>query len=243
MVDDGPRTAAAVERIAPKGPPGVGLVEWEALDPANLVSGEPVQHGHVYDEDAALGYSVGVWRCTPFDDAPGPYPVDEYMLLLDGEVVMATPDGAETTIGAGEAFVIPKGLTCQWRMPVAVRKVFMILDRPDRAEAANLSLGRIVKPPMIALGATGEGAVATTHVAFVNADGRMVVERSDFSQPIFGPSPSDAHRLTTVLSGEMEVDGVLFGPGETAYLRAGACPVRRVAAGTALIEARFLPAP
>ncbi|MEM9371864.1 MAG: cupin domain-containing protein, partial [Pseudomonadota bacterium] len=109
---------------------GSGLVEWEALDPANLDSGDPIQRGKIYDEDQSSGYMSGVWDCTAFVDRPGPYAVDEFMFLLEGTVVMGLPDGTEVTINAGEAFVLPKGLDCHWKMPGYVRKVFMIVDDP-----------------------------------------------------------------------------------------------------------------
>ena len=38
-----------------------------------------------------------------------PYSVDEYMLLLAGDVAMVMPNGTEVKISTGDAFVIPKG--------------------------------------------------------------------------------------------------------------------------------------
>ncbi|MGF1444819.1 MAG: cupin domain-containing protein [Pikeienuella sp.] len=233
--------AAAPLRVEPNGPAEGGLTEWEAMDPAALASGTPVQRGHLYDEDEGLGYSVGVWDCTAFDDRPGPYPVDEYMLLLEGKVIMEMPDGTEITIEAGEAFIIPKGLTCQWKMPGYVRKVFMILDRPDGAEAANPSLNRVSKPPMGALGGAGEQTVVVSHTAFLNADGRMAVTRHDYPQAVTGAQPATVNRLVTVLAGGIELDGTAFRPGDTVYLQMGQTHRWRITEGTRLIEAIFNP--
>ena len=60
-----------------------GLKEWETMDPNNLISGNPIQRGHVYHENPNIGYMTGVWDCTEFVDQMGPYPVDEFMLFLD----------------------------------------------------------------------------------------------------------------------------------------------------------------
>ncbi|WP_333835127.1 cupin domain-containing protein [Rubrimonas sp.] len=244
-MDDGQATLreanAGPVRIEPRGPADAGLVEWETLDPATLEAGTPVQRGHLYDEDAADGYLVGVWEATAFDDRAGPYPVDEYMLLLEGTVVIAMPDGTEVRIDAGEAFVIPKGLRCQWKMPGTVRKIFMILGASAGTAGANPSLARVTKPPISGLGRTGDGAVSMAHTAFLSADGRMAVTRTDYPDAIEAGETSVRHRLVSVLAGAVEIDGARFGAGETAYLRAGARGRWRVAAGTRLIEASFAP--
>ena len=52
-------TNATVIRVEPQGPNG--LEEWEPMDHASLVSGAPVQRGHLYHEIESQGYSVGVW--------------------------------------------------------------------------------------------------------------------------------------------------------------------------------------
>jgi len=242
-MDDGRMASqrAAAVRIEPHGPADVGLVEWEALDPATLESGAPVQRGHLSDEDAAAGYLVGVWEATAFVDRAGPYPVDEYMLLLEGTVVIAMPDGTETRIDAGEAFVIPKGLDCQWKMPGTVRKIFMIAGGALDPAGANASLGRVTKPALGALGPADGDAVSVAHSAFVSADGRMTVTRTDYPQPFEGDVIADRHRLVTILDGALRIDDADFGAGETAYVPAGAVGRWRIAGGARLIEASFLP--
>ncbi|MCP3689285.1 MAG: hypothetical protein GY784_12810, partial [Gammaproteobacteria bacterium] len=44
-----------VTRFEFDGPAGTGLVEWEAMNPADLESGEPVQRGHFYYNDEVSG--------------------------------------------------------------------------------------------------------------------------------------------------------------------------------------------
>ena len=65
-----------------------GLKEWETIDPNNLISGNPIQRGHIYHENPNIGYMTGVWDCTEFVDQMGPYPVDEFMLFLEGELFL-----------------------------------------------------------------------------------------------------------------------------------------------------------
>ena len=152
--------------IDPNGPNG--LQEWEQMDYKNLVSGTPVQRGHLYHEIQEQGYMVGVWDCTAFTDQMMPYSVDEYMLLLAGDVAMVMPDETEVKINAGDAFVIPKGLKCQWKQNGFVHKIFMILDSPID-DAQNASLNRISVPDFD-LGKSGTTLVKT-QTEFLNGRG------------------------------------------------------------------------
>lgn len=227
-----------VQRIGANGPEGVGLTPWDRLDPVTLEAGEPEQSGHLYDEDKARGYSSGVWLCTPFDDAPGPYPVDEYMLLLEGEVVMALPDGTDVTVTAGEAFVLPQGLDCQWKMPTDVRKIFMIVENDGRTTSQNPSLVRVTKPVLAADEAASD-AVATAQCVFHSADGRMQVLRRSFPQALNGPFPSASQRLITVLAGEVRIGEEAFGRMESCLVDAQNRADWHIAAGTAWVEAQY----
>ena len=68
--------------------------------------------------------------CTPFVDPMGKNSVDKYLYLLQDTLIMRMPDGEEIHLQAGDAFVIPKGLECQWEQPGYIKKFFMILDGP-----------------------------------------------------------------------------------------------------------------
>ncbi|MEM6305344.1 MAG: cupin domain-containing protein [Pseudomonadota bacterium] len=230
---------AFVRRIEANGPGGSGLVAWEALDPATLAAGTPVQSGYLYDEDEARGYSAGVWHCTPFDDAPGPYPVDEYMLLLEGVVVMALPDGQNVRIEAGEAFVLPQGFECQWKMPKDVRKVFMIVENDGRTTSKNTSLAKVIKPSMIPL-AYAADAVETSQTVFASADGQMTVARRGYGAPFRGPVPSAGQRIVTVLSGGIKIGDAYFGVRDSVFVDARDRSDWHIAAGTTWLEASHI---
>ena len=58
------------------------------------------------------------------------YPVNEFMTVLDGEVVIVEEDRT-VSIKAGESFIIPKGLRCRWTQPGHVKKFFVIFDDPS----------------------------------------------------------------------------------------------------------------
>lgn len=238
---------SALKRIENDGPEGSGLEIWPPMDVSNLVSGEPVQKGHLCDEDESEDYSVGVWDCTAFVDQPGPYPVDEFMLLLEGSVVMAMPDGEEITVSAGEAFVIPKGLDCQWKMPETVRKIFMILDGASPGQASNLSLKRVTtlsQKDLINGSGVSEMAVSTRTTHFLNHDRRMSVYTESFAAGLHGPAPSATRQIVHVAAGLVafsEDPAHRFSAGQSFYLHPGNKLNWQIEAGTQLLVSTCTP--
>ncbi|MEM0944686.1 MAG: cupin domain-containing protein [Pseudomonadota bacterium] len=237
---------AGVIRVPHSDRAGTGLVAWEAMDPATLESGAPTQRGWFCDEDPDTGYMAGVWDCTAFTDRPGAYGVDEFMLLLEGSVIMALPCGTEVTVKAGEAFVIPKGLECQWKMPGYVRKVFMIVDDPAPDQATtepNPSLTRVTVPDLSAAAADPEDSV---RLWFESATGQMDVSVITAASEPSETAAAPAHELTHVLQGSLTLKtqngAETFAAGETCYLRAGTEVARHCTPGTRLLVARYAPA-
>ena len=112
------------------GPDGVGLTKLE-LDQADFQSDLPEQHWHVYHEDEALGITVGVWTTTSMQEKFGPYPGDEFMCILEGQVVMVDGEGAETLVKSSETFCIRNGTPTSWKQDGFLRKFFITHNRPD----------------------------------------------------------------------------------------------------------------
>ncbi len=238
---------SALKRIETNGPEGQGLTLWPEMNPADLAAGAPVQKGHLYDEDAGEDYSAGVWDCTAFDDKPGPYSVDEFMLLLEGTVVMVMPEGEEVVVSAGEAFVIPKGFECQWKMPETVRKIFMILDGAAPGTANNPSLSRITKLTEEDLTDTARAAppaVSSREVHFLNHDARMSVYTETFPKASQGPAPSADRQIVHVVAGDVAFSddpAHRFVAGESFYLSPGHSLAWSVSAGTRLLVSSCRP--
>lgn len=227
-----------LHRIESDGPDGAGLSLWPAMDPKDLISGTPVEHGHLYDEIEDEDYSVGVWDCTAFVDAAGPYPVDEYMLLLEGSVIMEMPDKTSITVNAGDAFIIPKGFDCQWKMPGTVRKIFMILDGGDPKGSSNLSENQItVLRSGFAL-PVSTGLVSTRQTLFINHDGRMSVFVEGFAHAFAAKRTIAERQIVSVISGQVQLSGdgdQRFSTGDSFYT-AGASDLHwDIAAGTQLL--------
>ena len=103
------------------------LEAWEDFPADTIVSGTRKQNGLVMFEDKARGLSAGVWEQGANETAWMDYPVNEFMLVLEGEVVIVEEDRT-VSIKAGEGFVIPKGLRCRWTQPSHVKKFFVIFE-------------------------------------------------------------------------------------------------------------------
>lgn len=104
----------------------------DKLNPQQFASKLPVQHTHVYYEDDKLGLYIGVWDTSTMVEAAAPYPCDEFMYLLEGEVeIKNSKTGTMEKVQAGEAFVIPKGYDCQWHQTGYLRKFFVISEHPE----------------------------------------------------------------------------------------------------------------
>lgn len=152
--------AAHIIRFEPQGPAGSGLERWPDIPEGELTAGAPVQRGHMYLDDKALGLSAGVWDCTAMTTKPGPYSVNEFMILLEGAVTIVDAKGGETTVRAGESFIIPKGLVCSWKQTGYVRKFFVIFDDASGLAAPDPAALRVLRPDPKGALAPSEGPPA-----------------------------------------------------------------------------------
>ncbi len=226
-----------VTRFEFDGPADTGLVEWDAMDPSELESGEPVQRGHFYFNDEKMGLMAGIWDCTPFTGKMAPYEVDEFMYVLEGSVTMELEDGTSTTVSAGESFIIPKGLICKWVQTEYMRKAFVIFSSADDDIHDNpAQFGIMVPKPSdavtpIVIKDTSRiiGAVPEqqNHAYYTDATGQFSVGmwHSDaFERPAF---EFDHFDLMCILEGVATVsdgagDDQVFKTGECVFVPQGA---------------------
>ncbi len=149
-------TTARIMRFEGHGPGNAGLQRWDEIPAGELTAGTPVQHGHYYLEDKARGLSAGVWDCTAMTSKPMSYPVNEFMLILEGAVTIRPEHGAPVTVRAGESFILPKGLPCVWHQDGYVRKFFVIFDDASGLAPTDPKTLKVLLPdPRATLEASG----------------------------------------------------------------------------------------
>jgi uncharacterized cupin superfamily protein len=77
----------------------------------------------------ATGFSAGIWEAEPFDeDFPDGYGMDEFITILEGTIVLRTPDGTEHRFEAGDSFTIARDAVISWHQPARVKKIFVIQE-------------------------------------------------------------------------------------------------------------------
>ncbi len=228
-----------VIRLEPEGPAAVGLSKM-ALDPADFQSELPEQRVHVYFEDADLGLSIGVWTTTSMQEAFGPYPGDEFMGLLEGQVVMVDGDDNGTTVRQGDFFCIRNAIPISWKQVGCLRKFYMTYNNPrvpppdivstaggvtvlDKAALeAGLSKMTTTDPFEI----VGDLPLQRDVNHFTNDAGNMFVGMWDSTPFESELRPFPCHELVQVLEGGVTVtegDGAVhaFGAGDVFFVPMG----------------------
>ena len=102
------------------------------LEPEEFQSKIPVQHIHVYYEDETLGLSVGVWDTTSMQEVFGPYPGNEFMWVLEGQVSMIDGDDNATVIKKGQTFCVRNAIPVSWKQEGFLRKFYMTRSEERR---------------------------------------------------------------------------------------------------------------
>lgn len=59
-------------------------------------------------------------------DISDPFPYDEFVLVLEGQVTLTHIDGEKQTYKAGKTFLVPKGFLGTWDMPGNYRELIVI---------------------------------------------------------------------------------------------------------------------
>jgi len=72
-------------------------------------------------------FVVAVFAASPaIIDINEPFPYDEFVLVLEGEVTLTNVDGGMETYRQGDTFLVPKGWLGTWDMPSKYREMIVI---------------------------------------------------------------------------------------------------------------------
>lgn len=73
------------------------------------------------ESDISRFLQCPVWE-APIGELEWHYDAKEVCYLLDGEVVVTTPEGTRVAFRAGDMVSFPAGLSCRWQITKPVRK-------------------------------------------------------------------------------------------------------------------------
>ncbi len=230
-------TGSKIIRLDPKGLDGVGLRPLD-LDPSDFQSPLPKQNYHLYYTDPAIGLNVGVWDSTTMQETFGPYPGDEFILVLAGAFSMLDADGKGVPAAAGDLVAFRNGAPMSWKQEGYLRKFYLTLLDPEADTPAIDSAegGVVVIDPateltddsiLTASESTGSGVIERERVFFENDAGTMTVGLWD-CQAFDGEkmTPFPCHEFVVMADGEVtirEAGGVeqTFGPGDVFFVPKG----------------------
>lgn len=205
-----------VIRMSPDGLGGRVLAPM-TLDPAAFQSPLPVQHVDYAFVDEAIGLWVGTWDTTTMQEAFGPYPGDEVILVLEGQFEMLHPDGTSTPAGAGDTVIFRNGAPMSWKQQGYLLKFFLILNDGKPALPPQGPA-----PAVIVLQA---GAAPGPGEIWRNASGRLTVSQVTWAAAAPMRFAAQSHRLVQILTGEMVLAEPghpprTFGAGEMVFIPA-----------------------
>lgn len=109
-------------RVNRDGKDGAGLVPIRHDVSDTAVEGAQAPMAHTAFVDMAGQFTAGVWACNAGTLEIRDLAVNEACYLIEGTVVITDEYGHTETFHAGEGFVLPRGFSGTWHMPVAIRK-------------------------------------------------------------------------------------------------------------------------
>ena len=70
---------------------------------------------------------VAVFEASPaIIEISDPFPYDEFVLVLEGQVTLTSIDGEKQTYDPGDTFLVPKGWLGTWEMPDKYREMIIV---------------------------------------------------------------------------------------------------------------------
>ncbi len=204
------------------GHPETGLQTWEVIPEELVASGDPLQRGHQYFSTAGDRLVAGVWDCTEHELVPGPYEVDEVMVVLEGSITIKDKSEHEETFRAGESFIIPKGTECAWKQYEYTLKFYAIHDNPDSREVDTENLAAIRVNPQAELDRVGDQDPALylsevpdlgLQVLYSDPDGKFIAGLWDCGPMKRVATTIERSELMHILQGSGSItnaDGVVF---------------------------------
>ena len=90
-----------------------------------LLEGEPESKVSFTGQSPDRKLTHGVWHCTPCKFT-WDYTWDEFVTIVDGEVIIEEEGGPRHTLQKGDCVYFPPGLKTTWTIPKYVKKCFAI---------------------------------------------------------------------------------------------------------------------
>ncbi len=75
---------------------------------------------------------VSIYEAKPMKLRLRDYPIDEYVLVVSGKLILTTDGGSPQHFEVGESVMVPKGFTGTWEMQGNFREMVVIINKAFR---------------------------------------------------------------------------------------------------------------
>lgn len=127
----GPKSASAAGEVSRPGivriPLDTRLTE-RAVYPPGIAQGDfdgAYTMATMYKSSVFAGNKVAFWASEAGALKAGNYPLDEFVYILEGDLVTVDADGTRHEFHPGDALVIPKGWAGIWDMKTRFKKIIV----------------------------------------------------------------------------------------------------------------------
>jgi uncharacterized cupin superfamily protein len=197
-------------RMTENGPNGLSPMD---LDSDDFQSPLPNQNVHVYFSDNKRGLNVGIWDTTSMQEAFGPYPGDEFIVVVEGAFSMLDSNENGVSADQGQLVAFRNGIPVSWKQEGYLKKFYLTLLHPesDTPKIATADGGVIVIDPTAeltdddTLPSNGDAAIERQREYFTNDDGSMTVGLWDCQAFEGDMEPFPSHELVQMVAGEVTI--------------------------------------
>lgn len=113
------------------------LAAWPDFPDSEIAAGDRGSRGHFWVRDDKSGLSAGIWEAEANLGRWMNWPVDEFVMVLEGQVVIVEV-GRESVFGPGDSFIIPKGCRCIWNQCGYFKKFMVMSSGPHLAAGSGV---------------------------------------------------------------------------------------------------------
>jgi uncharacterized cupin superfamily protein len=114
-------------RLDPNGPNGSGLGEWHLMINESCAAPPLERRKRFFIAERPAGQiRASVWESGPYTETIDYYPMDEFMVVIEGSVTLIFDDDHRETFRAGDTFFIPLGTKVVWKQEERMKKFCLV---------------------------------------------------------------------------------------------------------------------
>jgi uncharacterized cupin superfamily protein len=106
-------------------PRSASFIPWIDQDNTDLSKNAFFRRGFYYTRADHHGMFAGFCELRAFDQKIASFPIDQFLIVIAGEIEITDAKGRVTTLKPRNTAAIPRGLACRWKQSEGTRIFFM----------------------------------------------------------------------------------------------------------------------